>query len=375
MSSPTLSCIVLLFSAALAGDPSVQVLHWQSEGVTALLRAQQPFVLMGGTNFVIPPISDVEQWSAAALLRRHGDTPVALGSNASLSSHGVPSMHRPVPLRTYLSGSEQGYLFLTGNTQRQHRQQPSSPLLEDARATTRRWWRAGLRAVLGGGGGGDWQPQLPQQQQWEHWEPVLAIGACGGDPGGIPFHRHYSAWFLLLHGRKQWYLYPPSSTPPNTSTTSKDGNAVSGPSEWVDRVLPRLPLAKHPQEVLQQPGQVVYIPEGWWHATQNEHCDPNGEVAIGLGGQASTPISQGPLELAQNVAPLMESGKFEDALELTRATRTRSRGVDSPQLAQLHGDIITAILSREEQRKVRLFRLVHCVNLQPSRTVVRHCVL
>lgn len=69
-------------------------------------------------------------------------------------------------------------------------------------------------------------------------------------------------------------------------------------------------------------------------------------VAIGLGGQASRAVSRGPLELAQNVAPLMESGAYEAALELTR-----NAGIDSPQIAQLHGDIITAILSRDEKRR------------------------
>jgi hypothetical protein len=44
------------------------------------------------------------------------------------------------------------------------------------------------------------------------YEPVVAVGSSGthaGGSGGIPFHRHFGAWLVLLHGKKLWHLFPP----------------------------------------------------------------------------------------------------------------------------------------------------------------------
>ena len=51
--------------------------------------------------------------------------------------------------------------------------------------------------------------------------------------------------------------------------------------------------------VCQRPGEVIYVPEGWWHATVNgapTEGEGEGEgvavVAVGLGGQATLPTQR-----------------------------------------------------------------------------------
>eukprot|EP01049_Picozoa_sp_SAG25_P000943 SAG25_NODE_36_length_19907_cov_10.787027_2_plen_177_part_00 len=113
-----------------------------------------------------------------------------------------------------------------------------------------------------------------------------------------------------------------------------------------------------------------YVPEGWWHATTNlpqpGTDDGTGIVGsggvVGVGGQAAVPHAAGSLALAQSVAPLMEAGRFEEALTLVRLERQGQGGAQqqqqqqpseevarSPQVAQLHGDIIMALMERGDQ--------------------------
>ena len=67
------------------------------------------------------------------------------------------------------------------------------------------------------------------------------------------------------HGRKRWLLYAPSAAPPpghepDTSTAA-----------WVRDVLPTLPAHRRPRhDCVLGPGEVLYFPPSWWHATLNE---------------------------------------------------------------------------------------------------------
>jgi hypothetical protein len=63
-------------------------------------------------------------------------------------------------------------------------------LLDEARATTAEWWKRSLEPYLKHDGPGT-------------YEPVLAVGSSGAKgvgATGIPFHRHFAAWLVLLHG-------------------------------------------------------------------------------------------------------------------------------------------------------------------------------
>ncbi len=82
-----------------------------------------------------------------------------------------------------------------------------------------------------------------------------------------------AAWNTLLAGRKRWVLFEPG-----TSKKVATGSQLVKPGEddeainyFVD-ILPRIrqtyPHARR-SEVVQRPGDTLYVPAGWWHAVLN----------------------------------------------------------------------------------------------------------
>ncbi|CAE8709955.1 unnamed protein product, partial [Polarella glacialis] len=91
---------------------------------------------------------------------------------------------------------------------------------------------------------------VPQLLSDVHGKPLFSAGRRHT---GIGFHRHNESWLAQLHGRKVWFLVP----------------------EGLDRP-PALPpwwyLRERPQGMLTcilEPGEVLFVPGGWWHSTWN----------------------------------------------------------------------------------------------------------
>nr|XP_046270395.1 jmjC domain-containing protein 8 isoform X2 [Scatophagus argus] len=105
---------------------------------------------------------------------------------------------------------------------------------------------------------------------FEHYEPpsyvlphtsgAYSFGIAG--PGtGVPFHWHGPGYSEVIYGRKRWFLYPPDQEPhfhPNRTTLS-----------WVTETYPHLPEDEAPLECTIRPGEVLFFPDRWWHATLN----------------------------------------------------------------------------------------------------------
>ncbi|KAE8578766.1 hypothetical protein XENTR_v10023764 [Xenopus tropicalis] len=82
-----------------------------------------------------------------------------------------------------------------------------------------------------------------------------------GSGTGVPFHWHGPGYSEVIYGRKRWFLYPPDKTPefnPNRTTLS-----------WLLDTYPFLPEEDRPIECTIRPGEVLYFPDRWWHATLN----------------------------------------------------------------------------------------------------------
>ncbi|XP_067317165.1 jmjC domain-containing protein 8 isoform X2 [Anolis sagrei] len=117
-----------------------------------------------------------------------------------------------------------------------------------------------------------------------------------GSGSGVPFHWHGPGFSEVIFGRKQtrqhggddlqastlqpgvllqlgliwgesqsplhrWFLYPPEKMPefhPNRTTLS-----------WLLDTYPFLPSWERPMECTIHPGEVLYFPDRWWHATLN----------------------------------------------------------------------------------------------------------
>ncbi|XP_029433043.1 jmjC domain-containing protein 8 [Rhinatrema bivittatum] len=82
-----------------------------------------------------------------------------------------------------------------------------------------------------------------------------------GSGTGVPFHWHGPGYSEVIFGRKRWFLYPPEKTPafnPNRTTLS-----------WLTETYPLLPEEDRPLECTIRPGEVLYFPDHWWHATLN----------------------------------------------------------------------------------------------------------
>ncbi|NXU99127.1 JMJD8 protein, partial [Cettia cetti] len=107
----------------------------------------------------------------------------------------------------------------------------------------------GMR-TFGVGSGRDWG--LSQHQ---------APTPSAGSGSGVPFHWHGPGFSEVIFGRKRWFLYPPDKTPhfhPNETTLA-----------WLQHTYPTLPPAQRPLECTLRPGEVLYFPDRWWHATLN----------------------------------------------------------------------------------------------------------
>jgi len=76
-----------------------------------------------------------------------------------------------------------------------------------------------------------------------------------------PLHHHGPSLAEVVFGRKRWFVVPPS--------TSISFNPTVSTLTWYHSHLQRGGLPKGMWQCSQQPGEVLYLPGNWWHATLN----------------------------------------------------------------------------------------------------------
>lgn len=89
---------------------------------------------------------------------------------------------------------------------------------------------------------------------------ALSFG-IGNQGSGVQWHIHGPGFSEALHGKKHWILYPPDQQPKyHPDHTSR---------YWMEHIYTKLPKNKLPFECTLNPGDMIYFPNGWWHATIN----------------------------------------------------------------------------------------------------------
>lgn len=83
----------------------------------------------------------------------------------------------------------------------------------------------------------------------------------GGSATGVPLHKHGAAFSETAFGLKRWFLAPPSS-----NVRFEPGQSTF---DWFRSHVAEGSFPEDIQMCSQKPGEVLYTPEGWWHATLN----------------------------------------------------------------------------------------------------------
>lgn len=81
-----------------------------------------------------------------------------------------------------------------------------------------------------------------------------------------------SLWSALIQGKKLWGLYPPSKyyVPGVNHNNHRTQNSQQSESfTWWIYTKPELQDEHKPQECLQEAGEILYIPSGWWWSNVN----------------------------------------------------------------------------------------------------------
>lgn len=203
-------------------------------------EAQEPFIVVGLTE----TWGARTGWAKAELLAKYGDEPY------HLHAHGNESLRK--------------LLEWEGKYHMGHAVYPPGGCYSDP-------WRP-YSPMLFGALGGDYA--VPK-----YFTPMstFQMGVGSGDGIGVPPENHPSSWFAAVKGRKRWVLMPPEAG------TSRSGGPGSEPPEVMSRMSDNLCEPKNkPKTALhcdQQEGEVIWVPDFWWHET----CGLDG-FSIGIGG-------------------------------------------------------------------------------------------
>mmetsp|Transcript_10918 Transcript_10918/g.30889 ORF Transcript_10918/g.30889 Transcript_10918/m.30889 type:complete len:251 (-) Transcript_10918:656-1408(-) len=97
----------------------------------------------------------------------------------------------------------------------------------------------------------------------------------GAEKSGSTFHKDpnsTSAWNAVVSGSKKWILYPPHVTPPGVYASTSGADVVTSVSlmEWFVNFYPQAQSGNpRPVEGTVGPGDVIFVPRGWWHMAIN----------------------------------------------------------------------------------------------------------
>ena len=115
----------------------------------------------------------------------------------------------------------------------------------------------------------------------EHRRPPYRWMLLGPRRSGTNVHIDplaTSAWNTLLYGRKRWVFFEPGvprEVVRGRDLVRKDAGEDDEPIDYFTNLLPRIKarggeaLRARMIEVVQRPGETLFVPGGWWHAVLN----------------------------------------------------------------------------------------------------------
>ena len=106
------------------------------------------------------------------------------------------------------------------------------------------------------------QYDIPHCQACQRDMVALSFG-IGNRGSGVQWHVHGPGFAETIWGRKHWILSPP------TTTTPPDFHPDQTSRNWMEFTYPTLPVEKRPLECTLEPGDILYFPDMWYHATIN----------------------------------------------------------------------------------------------------------
>ena len=103
--------------------------------------------------------------------------------------------------------------------------------------------------------------------------PGTAQLVMGPALSGSHLHVHGAAWNALCHGLKRWFFVAPEDAPLVPASLDRAPQYYGTPAlSWLRGDYATLASDASPVsvlEVIQRPGDVVWVPDGWAHATLN----------------------------------------------------------------------------------------------------------
>jgi tetratricopeptide (TPR) repeat protein len=219
------------------------------EFVTEYARKNRPVLLTG----LLEDWPAWQAWTRAAFLQRHGDTLVQVRRSSDVTDDNYQQgRQRPrMALRDYLdqvmgkaASGERDPLYLFGLN-------PFEGLERDYHSPPQ---------FLG--------PTFGFDERQRQEKALFYIGPAYS---GVSFHQHTAAWNALLFGYKRWFLLPPFHFYGPTTIAMQEWTRT-----WRERFGSGL------YECVQQPGEVLFVPQYWYHAVLNVSDCVGIAVELGL---------------------------------------------------------------------------------------------
>ena len=175
----------------------------------------------------------------------------------------------------------------------------------------------------------------------ENGEPTASADnylLLGGNGSSVGFHAHADSVVALLYGVKRWFIFPPDAAPrprwrdPRgmeswaARRASGEGEPAAAGSESGSELI----------ECVQRAGELLYLPEGWHHATLNY-----GET-LAVAQQARVGSSEW-YRLRLLGTQLANAKAFAEASEVMEATLEKY-----PERAEAHAALATLLLDMLE---------------------------